>query len=449
MRRYYLLCCLLTLLVHALRAATPVASALFTGGEQGRIVIEAKINGKGPFPFVFDTGSINIISLDLANQLGIAVGGKQQINAFGGSAETGTAVLDSITVGDFAKSDTVTMPRAQVTVIGGGPFTKGGPVGFLGWEFLESLVVKVDYEHGMLEFFAPATYTYSGNAVRLPVTFDGNFILVPARIYGQATALELDSGNENNALVLFRRFVNEHHLHSDISTVTGYGFGGLTRAMVTRAPVLEIGGFQIQAPLTNLSLDDSRVEAGNTDGNIGAPILREFTWIFDVPHKSVFIEPNGWFHKPELDDHSGLVLDTRNGPARVLYVFTKSAAANAGIGIGDELTGNDGQPLTTDEWHDLLDSRSRDRCHDSGDPWSNEQSDFHDAESVYLTMISADAVDIIIQGAECIHSVEFRLSTRITWILGGNDGKLSSDNGIFVTVWGSIDGSICGWSLRS
>ena len=85
-------------------------------------------------------------------------------------------------------------------------------------------------------------------------------------------------------------------------------------------------------------------------------ILREFTWIFDVPHKSVFIEPNGWFHKPELDDHSGLVLDTRNVPARVLYVYAKSAAANAGIGIGDELTGNDGQPLTTDEWHDLLDA---------------------------------------------------------------------------------------------
>ena len=64
------------------------ASTTFTGGEQGRIVIQAKINGKGPFPFVFDTGSINIISLELATSLGIPVSCEQQISAFGGSLKT-------------------------------------------------------------------------------------------------------------------------------------------------------------------------------------------------------------------------------------------------------------------------------------------------------------------------------------------------------------------------
>jgi hypothetical protein len=63
------------------------------------------------------------------------------------------------------------------------------------------------------------------------------------------------------------------------------GFGGLTRAMITRAPALEIGGFQVESPLTNLSLDETGVETGEPNGNIGAPILREFKWIFDVPHK--------------------------------------------------------------------------------------------------------------------------------------------------------------------
>jgi membrane-associated protease RseP (regulator of RpoE activity) len=138
--------------------------------------------------------------------------------------------------------------------------------------------------------------------------------------------------------------------------VTGYGFGGLTRAMITRAPSLKIGGFKVASPLTNLSLDESGVESGHVDGNIGAPILREFKWIFDIPHKSVYLEPNKWFNKPELDDHSGVVLDTRNGLAKVLFVYAKSPAANAGIQTGDELRAPDGQPLTSDQWHDLLDA---------------------------------------------------------------------------------------------
>jgi S1-C subfamily serine protease len=66
------------------------------------------------------------------------------------------------------------------------------------------------------------------------------------------------------------------------------------------------------------------------------------------------VEPNKWFQKPELNDHSCVVLDTRSGPAKVLYVYAKSPAANAEIKAGDELMGKDGQPLTSDQWHDLL-----------------------------------------------------------------------------------------------
>jgi hypothetical protein len=357
MRRFHLLLlCLLIANARGLHAVTAIASATFTGGDQGRIVVEAKVNGKGPYPFVFDTGSINILSLDLANQLGIPVSGKQRINAFGGSVETSSAVLDSITLGDFASSNTITMLHSEVTVIGGGPFTNGGPVGFLGWQFLSNLVIEIDYERGRLNFYDPATYAYSGPGLRLPITLSSNFIVIPARVYGHSASLEIDSGNENSALVLFRRFVTTYQLHSNTEAVTGYGFGGLTHAMVTHTPFLEIGGFKIESPLTYLSLDQSGVEAGDVYGNLGAPILREFTWIYDVPHKSVYLQPNKWFHRPELADHSGLVLDTRGRYAKVLYVYPNSPAANAGIMTGDEVAATDGQTLTGDQWHDLLDA---------------------------------------------------------------------------------------------
>src|SRR5581483_5331407 len=121
MRRINLVAALFIIIVPAVPAASPVASATFTGGEQGRICVQAKVNGKGPYPFIFDTGSINILSLELANELGIPVSGKQRIEAFGGSVETASAVLDSIQLGDL------TMSRHEVVVISGGPFTNGGP----------------------------------------------------------------------------------------------------------------------------------------------------------------------------------------------------------------------------------------------------------------------------------------------------------------------------------
>lgn len=60
---------LLFVITPSLWSSTPVASAPFTGGEQGRVVVQAKINGKGPFPFMFDTGSINVLRLSSPNSL--------------------------------------------------------------------------------------------------------------------------------------------------------------------------------------------------------------------------------------------------------------------------------------------------------------------------------------------------------------------------------------------
>ena len=113
-------------------------------------------------------------------------------------------------------------------------------------------------------------------------------------------------------------------LRGNLEGVTGYGFGGPTRAMVARAPALNIGGLEIKLPPVNLSVETSGVEGADFDGNIGAPILRLFTCSYDLPHTSVYLEPNIWFNKPELEDHSGLVLDTRRAVAKVLYVYPDS-----------------------------------------------------------------------------------------------------------------------------
>ncbi len=126
--------------------------------------------------------------------------------------------------------------------------------------------------------------------------------------------------------------------------------------MVTRAPVLKIGAFDIRNAVVHLSMDTHGIAEGSVDGNIGGSILREFTCIYDLPHGWLYLEPDTWFGKPELTDNSGLVIDSRGKAARVLFVYPGSPAAEAGIVAGDELKDSNERQLTGDEWHDLLDA---------------------------------------------------------------------------------------------
>jgi hypothetical protein len=314
--------------------------------------VQVKINGRGPFQFLFDTGSMSVLSLDLAKELDLKLGDPVTVEGFGGPAAATSAVVDSINLGDL------TMDRTTLTVIDGGPFVKGRLSGMLGREFLAPLVTEVDYEHGVLRFFDPKTFVYTGNGARLPITVHENQLMsVPARVFGNQAQIQIDSGSERS-LVLFPAFVKAHRLHSDLEAVTGYGFGGMTRAMMTRAPLLEIENLTIKDPVVELSLDSTGVETGPADGNMGGPLLREFTCIYDLPHRFLYLEPNAWYGKPDLTDLSGVVLEARGRAARVLFVYPGSPAAAAGIVAGDELNDATGRPLSSDQWHDLLDGAS-------------------------------------------------------------------------------------------
>jgi hypothetical protein len=330
--------------------ATPIASTHFRNGDQGRIEVDVKVNGRGPFAFFFDTGSMTIISLDLARELGVDVTGRQRIQAFGGPVETGSAIVNSLNVGDL------TMGRSQVTVIDGGPFNKHGSVGVLGRELLNRLITQVNYEQGTLEFFDPTGFVYTGKGRRLPLTAHSNELMTTRmRVFGAEASIQVDSGAENS-LGLFPKFVREHGLKPGEPAITGYGFGGLTHAGVTRALELNLGGFAIRNVVVFLSTDTDAIESGPADGNMGGQLMREFTWTFDLPHESLFVEPNSWYEKPALEDASGLVLDSRADPVKVLFVFPGSPAARAGIFKGDSVRDPNDKALTGEQWHDLLDS---------------------------------------------------------------------------------------------
>ncbi|HEX6636998.1 MAG TPA: retroviral-like aspartic protease family protein, partial [Steroidobacteraceae bacterium] len=120
------------------------------------VIVSAHINGRGPYPFLVDTGGHDILTPVTAASLGI---GSQGHASGGGSGEAttinGYARVESIDVGGARMRDTVALtldfspPTVEGLVLGG----------MLGSEFLERYVVEFDYGRHVLTFIDPARFT--------------------------------------------------------------------------------------------------------------------------------------------------------------------------------------------------------------------------------------------------------------------------------------------------
>lgn len=328
-------------------AGGAAAAVQFSAGSDGVITVEAKVNGQGPFPFVFDTGSANVISEALAKKLGLAVQSQSKAAAFGGDIEVASAHIESLQIGSLKLTD------QNVHVVQSSPFVPSIPVGLLGYEFLRRFAVQIDYANCRLTFFDGPGFHYSGAGSRLPLSVARGLFEVDGQVDRFPARLQLDSGSDQ-ALVLFTGFVQQHKLvqfyHPRLSGVSSYGFGGLTKAWITRIGSLRLGHFEVKAPVTDLSMDSAGVATEAIAGNIGAGILRRFTVVFDALHQQLFLEPNANFGEPETFDRSGMVLEEEAGGLKVLGVLEGSPAAEAGIAAGDFVTQINDRPIAPGEY---------------------------------------------------------------------------------------------------
>ena len=61
-----------------------------------------KVNGRGPYQTVFDTGAVNVMSADFAKALGITIREKStDFGAIGGPVKARTVHVDTLTDGEL------------------------------------------------------------------------------------------------------------------------------------------------------------------------------------------------------------------------------------------------------------------------------------------------------------------------------------------------------------
>src|SRR5277367_6436714 len=198
----------------------------------------------------------------------------------------------------------------------------GRPVqGTLGADFLNRVVVEIDYLRQTVRLYDPGSYKYSGRGIVLPLKFDGSAPVVAAKftLPGQKThegEFVVDTALDA-ALLISEHFAEAHRVfasHMKTASKSDPEIEDGATIVLGRLKEFEIGHVDVQSPIAAFVRSNSQSGSDtNRAGVIGGGMLRRFTVIFDYAHQQMIFEPNTHFTEYEQEDKSGIAV-VANGP---------------------------------------------------------------------------------------------------------------------------------------
>ena len=310
----------------------------------GDVVVEAKLNGQGPFAFILDTGGHDILTPGVAAELGLKPVGA---GASGGSGE-GTLPeqyvrVDRLDIGGLNMRDQAfTVIPLQFETLERG--AKPPLAGILGLELFERFAMRLDYRKQTLAFEPLASYQHSGTGTAVPIFFGDDQPLLIAQIDGESGEVGIDTGN-SGTLIVQGVWADNHGLKQRMRSgfpSLGFGTGGASPSWASRAD-LNLAGQSFPGIIAHYAEDKRGAFSSRTEaGNVGNLILASFVLEFDYGHGKIWFEPVvGPLPRPF--NRSGVTVYKERAEAfRVAAVASGTPAAEAGLQVDDEITAVDG-----------------------------------------------------------------------------------------------------------
>jgi hypothetical protein len=163
--------------------------------EAAAAIIDVRINGRGPFPMVFDTGAEDTLTPEAAAALGLKpVGSGSVQDSAGRTLPAAYTKVRSVRIGSAEMTD---QPFAM---LGLSPHLadRGGraPIaGLIGYELLARFAARLDYDSGTLTLKPGPDFRYDGKGVRLPLVFSDKIPAVRAAADGISGMFVIDTGS--------------------------------------------------------------------------------------------------------------------------------------------------------------------------------------------------------------------------------------------------------------
>ena len=303
------------------------------------IVLKVRVNRSKPLHFIFDTGAgISVIDPQSAKALGLRAKGKLKLDATGGSVQSGLIHPVSLSIPGLAVFDH-TVATIDLDIIA--PLFGFKIDGIIGYDFINSFVIEIDYASGLMNLYETYSYKYAGSGESIPIELIEKTPFVRGRIVLDGREpiqgkFEVDTGG-TGILFLHTPFVNKHKM---LETLTKRaqsklgGAGGSSAAVKAHVNAVELGSFVVRNPLVVFSQGTAGSEnSSEYDGEIGGGFFSQFKMILDYSRSRVILERN----QRATRDLSGLEIVA--DPPRFRTYVVNDVAENspaAAVGIQDE-----------------------------------------------------------------------------------------------------------------
>lgn len=330
--------------------------------EAGAVIVDVTINGRGPFPVMFETGAQNTVTPEIAAALGLKTEGTGTVLDSGGDSLPVTFTrVTVIRVGDAEMTDqpfAVAALPSYLTDRGSRPPLAG----LIGYELLSRFVARLDYDRRTLTLKAGSDFRYDRTGIRVPLVFTGKTPVVPAAADGNPGMFVVDTGS-SGALTLRREFVETHGLearHAPAIRIKSIGVAGPFETSWMRLDRFDIAGSRIDRPATRFPSTAGKGELPFTDvdGSIGYEILRQFVITIDYQHRELWFERSHAFGTRTGQGTAGFqAVKVEGAGFKIITVLPNTAAAEAGLRDGDVLTEIDGRstaPMSVNELVGLI-----------------------------------------------------------------------------------------------
>jgi hypothetical protein len=338
------------------------------------VVIQLKINDKGPFNFILDTGVGLMIITDPKLVDSISLQNKRTIKLPGlGEGDNYEAYITpplkidipGLTSYDVASAILKT-DHFNLSNFAGIPIH-----GLLGYELFNNLAVKLSFVDSVITVYRPQDVRLFRKGIKIPLTIESHKPYLEAKVRlpngtEQLCKLIVDLGAGHP--VSLENMIKKHGLPQKFVTANlGVGLSGPISGFLSRIDEIDLGKYKMKKVITSFpnDYDEETLKyfSVQRDGNLGIGLLKRFTVIFDYHNSALYLKPNANFGDTFEHDMSGLeYYAAGEGFKHIIIsrVEPGSAADEVGLEKDDEITTINFKPvaeMSLEQIDDLLKSK--------------------------------------------------------------------------------------------
>jgi hypothetical protein len=325
------------------------------------IVVKLRINDKGPYNFILDSGVGLMIITDpsLIDSLNIKAKRSISVAGMGQGKDFEAYIVPSLKV-DLPGIAGASLSAAILKKDEFGLSNYAGvPIhGLLGYEFFSSFTVRVNFSDTTIVAGLPKDMRVFKRGGKLPLTIEGQrpYITSKVKVNGNNNAV-------NNKLIVdlgaghplsLENLVGQNHGLPEkfIASDLGISLTGPIRGFLSRIDQIDIGKYRIKNVITSFPEYDTiknQLLTVKRDGNIGIQLLKKFDLIMDYQNGWLYFRPNQFYDEVYEEDMSGIEYYAKEPDYKHIYISNVergSAAADIGLQKGDEILSINLIPVT-------------------------------------------------------------------------------------------------------